>query len=272
MPTPPAQLGQKLKEHLDHGGSALVLCDIRGENLAEALKSWGVTLEPDAVAIHETIKLTEAADVDPLEEAKARPYIWDCRKYGEHPLAQPIKNLDSVFVAPILVKTSNVAGYTTTPLLPFSDNMPGMKTWGKTNLEDLEKETPEFHPDKGDIPPPLFGGAIVEKKDGGRLVVIGSVRSFTNGFLRILDPRLARRDPPVRVNRFPGNMELATNSVFWLAHLEPMIAISPAAMDVSRIGDMSNNVLNFWRIGVLLILLPGAVLAAGAAVYFARRD
>jgi hypothetical protein len=30
--------------------------------------------------------------------------------------------------------------------------------------------------------------------------------------------------------------------------------------------------LNFWRYGVLLILLPGAVIAAGLFVYAGRRD
>ena len=62
------------------------------------------------------------------------------------------------------------------------------------------------------------------------------------------------------------------NSIYWLSRQETMIAISPAAMDVSRIGDMSRGTQSFWRVGVLLIGLPGAVIAAGALVWFARRD
>jgi hypothetical protein len=272
QPMPPSTLGPKLKEHLDHGGSALILADIHGENVNDALASWGVTVHPDKVAFHDTIKLNESADSDPLEEAKARPYIWDIRDYGDHPLAAAIKNLDSFFLAPVAVSTPGAKGCTITPLLPLTANMPGLQTWGKANLDDMERETPAFHPERGDMPPPIFAGAVVEKQGAGRLVVIGSVRALTNGFVRIYDPRLARRDPPIRVNRSPGNLELGSNSVFWLAHLEPMIAISPAAMDVSRIGDMSNSMLNFWRIGVLLILLPGLVLAGGTMMYFARRD
>jgi hypothetical protein len=76
----------------------------------------------------------------------------------------------------------------------------------------------------------------------------------------------------VIVSRFPGNSELFTNSVFWLAKMEPMIAISPTAMQVSRIAPMSDTALAGWRVGVLLILLPGLVLAAGILMYFARRD
>ena len=46
--------------------------------------------------------------------------------------------------------------------------------------------------------------------------------------------------------------------MFWLAKMEPMIAISPAAMEVSRIEPMSPGVQGFWRTGVLLVGLPAA--------------
>ncbi len=74
------------------------------------------------------------------------------------------------------------------------------------------------------------------------------------------------------VAQFPGNGELAANSFFWLAHLDPMISISPAAMDVSRIDTMSTGALSFWRDGVLLVILPLCVVAAGLFVYMGRRD
>jgi hypothetical protein len=51
-----------------------------------------------------------------------------------------------------------------------------------------------------------------------------------------------------------------------------MIAISPAAMEVARIEPIGEGSLKFWRVGALLIGLPGLVILAGAAVYFARRD
>ncbi|HZK82701.1 MAG TPA: hypothetical protein VFC46_16575, partial [Humisphaera sp.] len=273
MPPQPSMLGPKLKEHLAHGGSALLLVHIRGDNLADAVKDWGIDLHPDAVAMHETIKVNEASAGDLIEQAKGRPFIWDIRRYGDHPIVAPLNNLDAVFVAPIVVNTHAVKGCTITPIIPFTENMPGLKTWGDVNLEQLEQgKDPEFHPEKGDLDPPIYGGAVVDKQGAGRLVVIGSYQSFANQFMRLLDPQLARRDPPVLVNRFPGNKELLDNSVFWLAHLETMIAISPSAMDVSRIADMSKPTLNFWRVGVLMIILPGAVLAAGAGVYLKRRD
>ena len=237
-PTP--KLGPKLKEHLDQGGSALVLADIHGDNLAEALKDWGVELHPEAVALHESIKVDEAADADPLEQAKGRPFIWDIKDYGDAALARPVKNLDSLVVAPIVVRTLSASGCTVTPLMPLT--MGEANTWGTSDLEAVDKGPVSYHRDK-DLAPPLLGGAVVEKAGAGRLVVIGSFRSMTDGFMRIYDPKLARRDPPIRVNRSPGNGELFQNSIFWLAHLEPMIAISPSAMDVPRIDDMSKGML-----------------------------
>jgi hypothetical protein len=62
------------------------------------------------------------------------------------------------------------------------------------------------------------------------------------------------------------------NRVFTGTKMDPMLAISPSAMEVSRIAEMSPAVLNTWRIGVLLILLPGLVIVAGMLVYVARRD
>jgi hypothetical protein len=54
--------------------------------------------------------------------------------------------------------------------------------------------------------------------------------------------------------------------------MDSMIALSPAALQVSRISDMSSGVLGFWRIGVLLVLLPLGVLAGGVGMYLSRRD
>jgi hypothetical protein len=112
------------------------------------------------------------------------------------------------------------------------------------------------------------------RKDGGgaRVVAIGGLELAINDIVTLPDPKLLQRERPIVVARFPGNGELIANSVFWLAKLEPLIAISPAAMEVSRIKPMSDGTLKAWRVGALLVGLPGLVIAAGALVYFARRD
>ena len=100
--------------------------------------------------------------------------------------------------------------------------------------------------------------------------MLGSPALIANNIVNFPDQELLKRG--IRADRFPGNAEIFMNSIFWLSHQEPMIAISPAAMDVSRIGEMSRGTQRFWRVGVLLVGLPGLVLVAGALVYFARRD
>ena len=101
-------------------------------------------------------------------------------------------------------------------------------------------------------------------------MALGSLQFALNQMLNIRDPDLAQRGIPAA--RFPANSDLFLNSVFWLAHQEPLIAISPSAMEVSRLADMSDGALRFWRVGVLLIGLPGLVVLCGIGVYFARRD
>jgi len=268
---PPA-IAAKLADHLNHGGSAMVLVEPRGEDVNSTLKDWGVKIHPEAIAVHEAVTINEgAAAADPMEEAKGRPYIFDVRNYGDHIIAKPEQNLDSVFVPICPVDTINAPGAKVTALLPLSQAVGGLKTWGETDIDALSRnEPPAYQPDKGDLPPPIFGGAAVEKGNG-RLVVIGSASFMFNRLVRFPDPTMLRRG--VVVSRFPGNLELATNSIFWLAKLDPMIAISPTAMDVSRIsGDMSPGMLRFWRIGVLLVLLPGLVIAGGLSVYAARKE
>ncbi|MGB7156769.1 MAG: hypothetical protein WBD40_01805, partial [Tepidisphaeraceae bacterium] len=122
----------------------------------------------------------------------------------------------------------------------------------------------------GDIAGPIHVAAASEKEGGGRVVVVGGLQWALNDIVTMLDPKLAQRE--IYVTRFPGNGELFANSVFWLAKMEPLIAISPAAMEVSRIKPMSDGTLKAWRVGALLVGLPGLVIAAGAFVYFARRD
>ena len=98
----------------------------------------------------------------------------------------------------------------------------------------------------------------------------GSDVAFGQGVVDLPDQDLERKG--IIAPQFPGNGEFFMDSCFWLAHQEPMIAISPAAMTVARLAPMGRVALDFWHVGVLLIGLPCLVLAAGAAAYLSRRD
>jgi len=244
----------------------------QGDALADALNDWGVTIHSDLVAVHEVVKTPSRAS-DPIEDALRVPMFFVIREYGDHMLTQPLRSLDSLFFPITPIETTPKAGYKTARILPVPQTL---KIWGESNVEaamnsdDVKYDPPKGAAKGGDMSPPLFGGAVVEKEGGGRLVVVGCINFIANQILGFRDPGLAQQG--IYVYRFPGNSELFMNSVFWLARQETMISISPTAMEVSRIKEMNNGMLGFWRVGVLLVLLPALVIAAGIVVFVKRRD
>jgi hypothetical protein len=230
--------------------------------MAQALEEWGVKVRTDAIAVHEPVPNVPATG-DIVEDAQRMPYIFIVNEYGNHMLAKPLRSLDGLLIPIVPVSVEKKQGYKSEPLVPVPQTL---KVWGETNVESMD-ENVKFDPGI-DIPAPLFGGAVVEKENGGgRLVTIGSVYFASNRIAGLADPRSRNA-----VLRFPGNQELFMNSVFWLAKMEPMIAISPTAMEVNRIKPMSEGAHGFWRVGVVLVMLPLAVVFAGVAMYMNRRD
>ncbi|HEY8746795.1 MAG TPA: hypothetical protein VIM11_02395 [Tepidisphaeraceae bacterium] len=270
----PEPIAPKLAEHLGHGGSAIVLVGPQSDNLAEVMKPWGVDIRSEALAVHKQPPPAPktGGQIDPFQEALRRAWFWGLKSYGDADLAKPLKNLDSIFAPVVVVGHHAVDGYTAQTLLPLPTVPEAQESWGETDLNSLEGgTTPTFDP-KTDVPAPIAAGVAVEKKGGGRLVVIGAATFAYNDYLNIADPEAASEENPRFVARFPGNGELATNASFWAAKMDTMIALSPAALQVSRISDMSTGMLRFWRIGVVLILPALVVLAGGLGMYLARRD
>jgi hypothetical protein len=268
MGMPPPSLAPKLKEHLDNGGSAMVMCDMRADTLEAALSEWGVAIKTEKIIIKQAIKDDSGREGDQIEQAERRQQpVFIMKEYGDHVLTRPINSLDGVMIPLLPVQVTKKEGYSATMLLPAPKQPPSFAV----SVEALQTESEvTLDPARGDLSPPLYGGAAVEKKDGGRLVVIGNADFASNNLVQFRDESLARQG--YAVPRFPGNAELFANSVYWLAKMEPMIAISPTSSQVERIATMSDSVNRAWNVGVLLVLLPGLVVAAGLAMWFARRD
>jgi len=264
------EVAHKISDHLDHGGSAMMLFDTHSDGLASVLSSWGVSVRTDIIAVHEPVAGTAEGAEDFVEQARRSPPIFVINDYGDSPVTRTLQTLDAAVVPILPVETHSAPDCTVSPILPVPQDL---KTWGESELDTIGRgHVPTYDPPpKGsDLPPPLWGGAVVEKKGGGRLVVIGNVGFGTNGFVELNDPKLERAK--IYVARFPGNGELFTDSIFWLAKMDNLIALSPAALDASRIRPISAGILNFWRIGVLLVGLPLLALIAGLTVYQSRRD
>jgi len=62
------------------------------------------------------------------------------------------------------------------------------------------------------------------------------------------------------------------NCVFWISRTDSLIALSPTALEVPRVSNINNGLAAFLKIGVLIVLLPLGVVAAGTMVYLRRRD
>ncbi|HEV2294983.1 MAG TPA: Gldg family protein [Tepidisphaeraceae bacterium] len=275
-PTPP--IAPRVAQHLKEGGSAMFLFFPQSDDMHEALAEWGIEVQTGAMVVHEPIPSQGGPSGDFIEDAQRIPYIFVVNNYADHPITKPLQSLDFLMLQMLPVKTRSAAGYDANPLLAAPSG-----AWGESNIEAAMRSEPiQLDPPKqadstpgsgGDIPGPLFVAAASEKQGGGgRVVAIGGLQVFINGIIDEPDRKLLARERPIIVSRFPGNAELFANSVFWLAKMEPLIAISPAAMEVSRIKPMSEGTLKAWRIGALLVGLPGLVIAAGAFVWFARRD
>ena len=283
---PPPTIAPRVADHLRGGGSAMIIFAPQVDNMDDVMKEYGIQVRSDAVAVHEMIATSEGRQGDAIEEALRYPFVFDIRDYGDHMITRPLRSLASWLVPMLSVEPTDTTppGVKVTPIIPIPQEP---RSWGETDLQALQ-DLSEFKFDEGtDVPGPIWGGAVAEKElpattqpatapagvDGkrtSRLVVVASPMFAFDRYINEPDVNLLRRG--LIVSRFPANLELFSNSVFWLARMEPMIAISPAAMEIARIEPMSDGALRAWRVGGLLIGLPGLVVVAGAMVYFARRD
>jgi hypothetical protein len=269
------QMGAKVDAHLKGGGSAMILFDPQAEKM-EFLKEWGIEARPDLLVVHQQVDRTGAHSEDMAMEYWRQQPVFIISQYGDHPLTGPLRSLDSLIVPLIPVNTVDAKGVKATKILPVPAEP---KSWGESDFDAVrQQKVVEFTPPKandlvpGDMPPPIWGGAISEKDDGkGRLIVIGCRRFAFNDYLNEPDYEVARAQHRF-VPRFPGNEELFVNGVFWLLKLDTMISISPASFEVARVKpEMREGTKNFWNF-IVVGLIPVMVLAAGTMVYLKRRD
>jgi hypothetical protein len=266
MPGMPPPASPQVLEHVNNGGSALILFEPQSADMGELLGDWGMQARTDSIVVHPRVEATSAAR-DQIEQIRGLPFIWIFDQYAQHPLTQPLGSLDTAMVAPVSLRTTGkkAEGVELASLGRLAQPPQG---WGETQIEGQALMTPAYD-ENNDVGGELLIGAAA-RKGKSRLVVLPSASMVSNMLLQVPDEGLLERG--VYAARFPGNAELFMNAVFWLADMETMIAISPSAMDVSRITGLSEGARRAWGIGVLWGGLPLLVIAAGLVVYFVRRD
>jgi hypothetical protein len=285
---PPPTISAKVADHIQKGfhwengqkvpgGSALMLFITQGDDMSVVTKPLGVTVRTDVMAVHNLIKDEGGGDqTDIVNNALHVPFVFTFKDWGDSEITKTLSSLQSILVRPSIVQVTSTPGVTNAAIIPVPGAPNAPECWGETDLSSVQ-DSPKFDKDV-DVAPPLYAGAVAEKAGqrivcmGSEITVMGSPTDMNS--LDIVDLPDAELDKKQGINvpQFPGSAEFFMNSIFWLSHQDTMIAISPAAMTVSRIGDMSKVTLRFWDVGVLLIGLPGLVLLAGAGVYFSRRD
>jgi len=265
-------LGPKVSEHLKNGGSAMILIEATSEKM-DFLKEWGIETRPDYLVVHEKIESTGGRQEDFALDWQREQPVFILNKYGDHPLVKPLNSLDALFVPLIPVNTVDAKGVKVTKILPVPNDP---RTWADTDWDQIRQgKTVTFDPKKEgtpDLPGPFWGGAIAEKEGGkGRLIVLGNRTFAFDDYVGIPNVPASKKQDRF-VPRFPGGSELFVNSVFWLANMDTMIAISPQALETPRVAAMTDGVRDWFRVGLMIVALPFLAIATGAFVYLKRRD
>ena len=132
----------------------------------------------------------------------------------------------------------------------------------------LLRDPPAFDPGTDDARGPFAVAAAIETKTASdapvRIVVVGSNTWFLDQSWRAQQNVAGR---PVLTN--PGNPELFDAAILWLAGQDELIAPSPGARPVARIGPVSPGLLSLLRWG-LIGGMPLLILCAGAGWRWAR--
>lgn len=280
-------IAPKLKEHLDNGGSAMVLSFVEGDPLTEALQPLGVTVHTNEILVHDVPSdRPPVRSGDPIADAQSMPFIMLMTDYGDHPLTRMAQSLEGLLVPMVPVSSTKVDGVTMTPLLPFPMQT---RAWAETDSERVMSEGIAKFDAKTDrlatADAPLYAGVAVERvmpastqpstqpdKAAGarssRLVVIGNLTFATATFLNMPDQELIGRG--ILAPRLPGNGQLIAGSMYWLTHQDTMLEVAPSEARVSRIGLLGEQTRRVVGLGMLGLGVPLAVMAVGLGVWRVR--
>ena len=257
-----------LREYLENGGKALFLLDPADDpettpqtNLISFIAEWGIELGNDVVVDVSGVGQLLGTDVTVPVAATypSHPITEDFALLTAFPLARsvnPGSGGKTGRVAQVFVETS-------------------ARSWAETDMTELAAG--EVQMDDGDIPGPISIGAAVAvevessnptSQDSAstdlegdeddppppesRVVVLGDSDFAANGSLGI-----------------QGNLDLALNTINWLAQQENLISIRPRQPEDRRITLTADQQLRITWLSLLMI--PAAVIGAGLFTWWRRR-
>ena len=246
-PTQPFLQEEKdaLKAYLDGGGKVILLIGPGSQtDLNDLLQPYAVSISGNVI-------------VDPIMSAPQDPRIVAVTSYGSHPITKDLSQQLTFF--PLATSINVPAASQTTPsvvaLAKSSD-----QSWGSANLQQPQRQDSD---PKG----PLTLAVAVDR--GGSSGASSTSSSSGTNSSRIVifgSPDLVSN---TALQQVPGNQTLFLNAADWVAQQDNLINIRPpdtTPRTMALIGWQMN------LIGVSsIVLLPLAILAAGAAVWWTRR-
>jgi ABC-type uncharacterized transport system involved in gliding motility auxiliary subunit len=237
-----------IKKYVEGGGRALFMLDAPlkigrseiadNDGLANALQSWGVTLNKDLIL-----------DLNPIGQlAGLGPQVALVTSYDSQPIVNGMKGTATGFPLSRSIEIKN--GDKTSVQKLFDSSTTSLAT---NNLSSPAVDPNDPKNKKGPMTIAAAGTYNTGKQDSqGRFVVVGSSSWAANSFIK-----------------FNGNSDLALNTIDWLASDEDLISIRPKQEEDRRV-TMTRAQMNWVRI-TSQFLLPLVVVFAGVSVWWRRR-
>ncbi len=233
------QEGSMIEKHLDGGGKVMILLDPDIDSqLGEVFDAWNIEVGKNTVL-----------DVSGMGQLIGTgPGVPLVLNYGTHPITRKFERTMTFFPLARVVKSGPNAKpeESETELLKTSP-----ESWAETNMKEDKLKFDEGQDVRGPVSLGVAANKKVREKDA-RLVVIG--------------------DSDFATNRFIGsqpNGDLFFNAINWLAQDEELISIRPKSAANRRVNlTRSQQNMLFW---FTVVLLPGAVIVAGAFIWWKRR-
>jgi ABC-type uncharacterized transport system involved in gliding motility auxiliary subunit len=231
----------KLNDFLQKGGGVYIMLDPPpNASLKDFMKKWSIDIGDNFVV--------DASGMGRL--VGAGPEIPLVTTYSKHMITEKFSNVMTFFplVRSVIPSKAPVEGVTTEELLKTNT-----ASWAETDMKNPKVSLDES---KGDIKGPVSIAVVATKDEGdkkkARLVVFGNSRFAENSFFNV-----------------QRNGDLFTNTVTWLAQDENFISIKAKAQgDRPLTMTDAQGKLVSW---VVLLLLPGSILATGISVWVKRR-
>jgi ABC-type uncharacterized transport system involved in gliding motility auxiliary subunit len=231
-----------LKAYLDSGGKLIALLGPGSKtDLSDLLQPYQVNFAGNVI-------------VDPVMSAPQDARIIAANSYGTHAITKNLAQTLTFFPlsTSIAYPTGSQAGSSVTALAQSSD-----QSWGSANLQQPQRQDAD---PKGPLALAVAvdanassGAAAVQGTNAARIVLIGTPDLISNNSLQ----------------QVLGNQTLFLNAANWVAEQDNLIDIRPPDTTPRTLALIG------WQLNLIavssVVLLPLAILAAGAAVWWTRR-